>query len=181
MDEAVFTAVVDLLSEGASVEALSIEAVAARARVGKAAIYRRWPGKEALLVDVLSRIKGQPPPLVGDSVRDDLVRLLRPVKPSDERLVRGVMSCLLSELHRNPERYRLYQGIVEPRRQAIRQVLRRGIRTGELRPDIDVEVAVMMLTLPVLAQRLTRWHPGLEEEDLPERVVDTVLAGLVAR
>lgn len=180
VDEAVLTAVVDLLVEGTSVEALSIESVAARAGVGKAAIYRRWPGKDALLVDAVGRIKGRPPSLVGDSVRADLLRLLRPAKPPDERLAR-VMSCLVPELRRSPERYRLYQNLVEPRREAVRQVLRRGIRTGELRPDIDVEVAVMVLSAPVLVQRMTRWHPGLGEADLPERVVDLVLAGLAAR
>jgi hypothetical protein len=60
----------------------------------------------------------------------------------------------------------------------MREVLRRGVRTGELRADLDLEVAVAVLTAPVLIQKMLRWHPGLDDATLPERVVDLVLAGL---
>ncbi|QSB16930.1 TetR/AcrR family transcriptional regulator [Natronosporangium hydrolyticum] len=178
VDEAIIEAVLGLLAEGGSVETLSIEAIAARAGVGKATIYRRWSGKEALLVDAIASLKGPPPEPLGESVREDLIRLLSvgPKKP-DERTAQ-IMSCLVPEVQRSPERYRLYQGLVEPRREVMRQVLRQGISSGELRADLDVEVAVAALTAPVLIQRMLRWHPGLDDESLPARVVDTLLAGL---
>jgi AcrR family transcriptional regulator len=179
-DEAIIEAVLSLLSAGSTVEALSIEAVAARAGVGKATIYRRWSGKEALLVDAVSSMKGPLPQLAGESVRADLIRLLEFGPKPDQRLAR-IMSCLVPEVHTSPERYRLYQGLVEPRRDAMREVLRRGVRTGELRPDADLEVALAVLMGPVLIQRMLRWHPGLEDALLPARVVDTVLAGLATR
>jgi AcrR family transcriptional regulator len=180
-DEAIIEAVLGLLAEGSTVEALSIEAVAARAGVGKSTIYRRWPGKEALLVDAISNLKGPLPKARGESVREDLIRLLSPgPKQPDQRITR-IMSCLVPEVRTSPERYRLYQGLVEPRRQAIREILLRGVRTGELRPDTDLEVALAVLTGPILIQRMLRWHPGLDDGSLPERVVDIVLAGLAAR
>lgn len=179
VDRAILEAVLALLAEGSTVEALSIEAVAARAGVGKATIYRRWPGKEALLVEAIRSVKGPLPQPTGTSVRTDLVRLLRLRPEPDERVAR-IMSCLVPQVHRSPERHRLYQGLVEPRRELMRDVLRRGVRTGELRADLDVEVVVTLLTAPVLIQRMLRWHPDLDEETLPERVVDTVLAGLAA-
>ena len=178
--QAIVDAVLDLLAEGHTVEALSIEAVAARAGVGKATIYRRWPGKEALLVDAVGRLKGPLPTPAGGSVRADLIALLSPgPKKPDQRMTR-ILSCLVPEVHRSPERYRLYQGLVEPRRQALREVLRRGVHTGELRPDADVEAALAILMGPILIQKMLRWHPDLEDADLPERVVDTVLSGLAA-
>lgn len=180
VEQAIIEAVLSLLVEGSTVEGLSIEAVAARAGVGKATIYRRWPGKEALLVDAVSSVKGPLPRPAGRSVREDLILLLGPVpRKPDQRMTR-IMSCLVPEVHTSPERYRLYQGLVEPRREAIRQVLRRGVDTGELRPDTDIEVALAVLTGPILIQRMLRWHPGLDDSALPERVVDTVLAGLAA-
>jgi AcrR family transcriptional regulator len=181
VDEAIIEAVLDLLAEEQSVEALSIEAVAARAGVGKATIYRRWAGKEALLVDAVRTLKGPLPTLAGESVRDDLVTLLgwTGKKRLDERFAR-IMSCLSPEVHRSQEQYRIWQGLIEPRRELAREVLRRGIRTGELRADLDIEVAVTVLASPVLAQRMLRWHPDLDLDTLPERVVDMVLAGLRA-
>src|SRR5437764_1460247 len=86
-DEAIIEAVLDLLADGTPAESLSIEAVAAKAGVGKATIYRRWANKEALLVDAVASLKGELPRLAGESVRDDLIALLRPVgTPSHTRV-----------------------------------------------------------------------------------------------
>ena len=83
-DEAIIEATLDLLAEGMSVDVLSIEAIAARAGVGKATIYRRWTGKDALLHDALATSKAPAPLPAGESVRDDLVLLLVPVGPQPD-------------------------------------------------------------------------------------------------
>lgn len=178
VEQAIIEAALSLLAEGGTVETLSIEAVAARAGVGKSTIYRRWSGKEALLTDAIGNLKRPLPRPRGDSVREDLIRVLTlgPRQP-DQRITR-IMSSLVPDVHTSPERYRLYQGLLEPRRQAIREILRRGVHTGELRADLDIEVALALLTGPVLIQRMLRWHPGLDDRSLPRRVVDTALAGL---
>lgn len=177
-DQAIIEAVLDLLQDGTAVDALTIEAVAARAGVGKATIYRRWPNKEALLVDAIRRLKGDPPRPEGVSVRDDLVMLLSVMRrPHDHRAMR-VLPCLVPEVLRNPVHYRIYQELIEPRREAMREVLRRGMDTGELRPDLDIEVVLAILSGPVLVQKLLRWNPMIDDEKLPQRLVDTVLAGI---
>jgi AcrR family transcriptional regulator len=178
IDEAIIEAVLGLLQHGTAVEALSIEAVAAKAGVGKATIYRRWPNKDALVCDALRAIKGELPRPAGDSVREDLVMLLRAMqRPHDNRAMK-ILPCLIAEVHRNPEQHRLYQEMVEPRREIMRDVLRRGVATGELRPDIDIELTVALLSGPVLLQKLLKWNPKLDGPRLPERIVDTVLAGI---
>ena len=137
-DEAIIEAVLDLLADGTPAESLSIEAVAAKAGVGKATIYRRWANKEGLLVDAVASLKGELPRLAGESVRDDLIALLRPVGTPSHTRAGKIMPCLLSELHRSPELYRCFQKITEPRLELMRQVLRRGIDRGELRADLDL-------------------------------------------
>jgi len=179
-DEAIIEAVLDLLADGTPVELVSIEAVAAKAGVGKATIYRRWPNKDALLLDAVRALKGPPPEPAGVSVRDDLIMLAGAAnRNQDSRAVR-IMPCLIPEVHRNPQHYRLYQEIVEQRRAVMRRVLERGVASGELRPDTDIELAMALLTGPMLIQKLLRWHPSLDDETLPQRVVDAVLTGIGA-
>jgi len=177
-DEAIIDAVLDLLAEGTTAESISIEAVAARAGVGKATIYRRWPNRDALLVDAVITLKGPPPQLAGESVRDDLVTLLRPIGHQSPHPAAKVLPCLISELHRNEAMWHGYQQVIEPRRQLMRDVLARGVETGELRADLDIELSLALLSGPVLVQHLLRWNPRLDRETLPERVVDAVLAGI---
>ena len=180
-DEAIIDAALDLLAEGVGVDALSIEAVAARAGVGKATIYRRWPGKHELLLDTVRRLKvGQPEPR-GENVRDDLIALMGVVNISDDRRAERIWPCLVPEVVKHPELHELYQQIVEPRRERLRGVLRRGIETGELRPDLDIELTTLLLSGSVVLQRMLNWNPRLDMKTLAERVVDTVLAGIAAR
>ncbi|MCX4473230.1 TetR/AcrR family transcriptional regulator [Micromonospora sp. NBC_01655] len=180
-DEAIVEAALDLLAEGSTIEALSIEAIAARAGVGKATIYRRWPGKDALLLDALRRLKGVLPQPTGNSVRDDLVLLVGAVGHNIDPRAAKIMPCLVPEVNRSPDHFRIYQNIIEPRRQLMREVLRWGVRSGELRADLDIEVVMALLTGPMLVQRMLRWNPELDDDSLPGRIVDGVLNGIRAR
>jgi AcrR family transcriptional regulator len=177
-DEAIIDAVLDLLAEGTSADTISIEAVAARAGVGKATIYRRWPNKEALIVDAVISMKGAVPQVRGESVRDDLIVLLSRMAQHQDNRAAKIMSCLLPEIRRSSSMHGCYQDVVEPRRQVMREVLQRGVRTGELRPDLDVEFALTLLSGPVLVQALLRWNPVVDAEGFAARVVDAVFAGI---
>jgi AcrR family transcriptional regulator len=177
--EAIIDAVLGLLAEGTTVEALSVEAVAARAGVGKATIYRRWPHKEALVVEAVASTKEPIPELRGRSVRDDLVLLVEATGKARDSRAGRILPCMIPELQR-PGRLRdQYLEMVEARRDVTRRVIRRGIATGVLRPDTDVELAVALLTAPTVLSLLGS-APRLDEENLAERVVDTVLRGISA-
>jgi len=181
-DEAILEAVLDLLSEGVTVDAISIEAVAARAGVGKATIYRRWANKQAMLADAVRELKGAPPKPSGSNVRERLLSLLRVTAKGDDARAAKILPCLIPEVQRSEIAYRVWQeAVVEPRREAGRQVLRQAIADGELRADLDVEVALSVLTGSVLLNRMLRWNPALDDDTLPERVVDMVLDGIAAR
>jgi AcrR family transcriptional regulator len=179
-DQAIIEAALSLFAESGP-EGLCIERVAARAGVGKATIYRRWPGKEDLLLDAIAALKTPLPEPAGRSVREDLVTLLGTLcqDSADPRRARE-FALLLGEGTKYPRLMARYvETVLEPRREVVRAVLRRGVASGELRPDLDVDAALFMLVGAVVARR------GHEQQAIPagyaERVVDELLRGLGAR
>lgn len=175
-DNAIIEATLDLLTEEAGVDAVSMEAVAARAKVGKATIYRRWHSKEALIADALGALKAPPPQPSGASVRDDLINYARGTCAAimQPRLL-GLFWIVHSCATKYPELAREYdERIVEPRRETVREILRRGVESGELRADLDIEMIVRMLA--GTAQAWSR-EPGSLPDDLAVRIVDQILLG----
>jgi AcrR family transcriptional regulator len=179
-DRAIIDAALSLFAESGP-EGLCIEKVAAKAGVGKATIYRRWPGKEDLLLDAIAALQAPLPEPAGRSAREDLVMLLTTVSEAvaDPRRARE-FALLLGEGAKYPRLMARYvETVLEPRREVIRSVLRRGVATGELRASVDIEAALFMLTGAVLARG--KYEPGSMPPGYVERVVDELLAGLAPR
>src|ERR1700730_2645651 len=150
-EQAIIEATLDLFAEQ-GFEGVCVEAVAARAGVGKATIYRRWPNKEELLLAAFGSLKSPYPEPGGVSARDDLVAMLsvRCADRADPRKARRY-ALLLGEGQKSPRLMARYkETVVEPRHEAIRAVIRRGIESGELRADTDVEIAMLALTGTIL-------------------------------
>ena len=179
-DRAIIDAALSLFAESGP-EGLCIEKVAARAGVGKATIYRRWPGKEDLLLDALAAMQAPLPQPAGQSVRDDLVTVLSAMRDSVADPARArEFALLLGEGAKYPRLMARYvETVLEPRREVIRSVLRRGVASGELRAGVDIDAALFMLTGAVLARG--KYEPGSFPPGYVERVVDELLLGLAPR
>jgi AcrR family transcriptional regulator len=180
-EQAIIEATLDLFAER-GFEGVCVEAVAARAGVGKATIYRRWPHKEELLLAAFGSLKSPYPEPGGVSVRDDLLAMVKVMcaDKADPRKARRY-ALLLGEGEKYPRLMARYMAtVVEPRRDVMRAVIRRGIETGELRPDTDVEVALLTLIGVVLAKEKSG-DPDALNDEFAARVVDGVLLGLAAR
>jgi AcrR family transcriptional regulator len=178
-DQAILAAALDLFAE-LGPDALGIEQVAARAGVGKATIYRRWPGKEEMLLDALGSLATKMPEPQGRSVRADLTALLTAIcrEAADPRRAR-LFALLQGEGVRYPRLMKRYvETVVQPRRDIVRSVLRRGIGTGELRENADIEAAAFLLEGAVLASMYGSEPP---EPRYARRVVEELLRGLAAR
>lgn len=131
---------------------LAMETVARRAGVGKAALYRRWPSKAAMVAHLLERA-GAPPAEVPDlgsfraEVRaflDVSARLLR--RP----LVRRIVADLHAEMARSSELAALVRGRLQVARRALaRRILDRAVARGEVHPSVDVELVLDLLAAPL--------------------------------
>jgi AcrR family transcriptional regulator len=180
-EKAIIEAALDMLGEGIGVSELSIEAIAARAGVGKTTIYRRWSNKEDLVVDAVATLKPPIPPLRGASVRDDLITYLRVIAEESRHLrTRCIMNIAIGQTDRHPRlAERLKETIVEPRRTAVRAVLERGVAAGELRADLDVEMAMAILAGAMMWR--SKWAGEELPDNLAEQIVDEALLGFRTR
>ncbi|MEV6838607.1 TetR/AcrR family transcriptional regulator [Streptomyces sp. NPDC051133] len=179
VERAILEGVMKLLEEGVPLAELSIERIARTAGVGKATIYRRWSGKEELFVDVMRAAEPPDPVLPGISMRGDLVALLETLR---QRGLASRSSVILhnvyAQMKSSPKIWAAYHAsVITPRRVLAMEVLRRGQRSGELRPDIDPELANDLFIGPMLVRTVMRPDADLPE-GLAEEIVDTVLAGL---
>ncbi|MFI8179558.1 TetR/AcrR family transcriptional regulator [Actinacidiphila glaucinigra] len=180
-DTAIIEAVLSLLEEGATIADLSMERIARAAGVGKATVYRRWAGKNALMLDVMKSVDEQTPRLAGRSVRDDLVTCVefirrRALVKRSSALLRNVIAQAQNE----PELWAAYHDtVIAARRAQVGEVLRRGVRTGELRADIDPELLGDLFLGPMLSRSMLRPDAALPE-GLSELIVDAVLQGVRA-
>jgi AcrR family transcriptional regulator len=180
-DEAIMAAALDLFAESGPA-GLCIEQVAARAGVGKATIYRRWPGKEDMLIDGLPRLAAVLPAPQGRSVRADLIMLVEAAckEAGDPRRTR-LVALLQGEGVQYPRlKARYLESVVLPRREAFRAVLRRGVATGELRENTDIDAAMYLLNGAVVAV-MSGINADLADARYARRVVEELLRGLSAR
>jgi len=185
-EAAILDAVLGLFAEEVGYDDMSMEMIAAAAGVGKATIYRRWPNKEALLIDAIKRrmhpYDAQPPP-PGTPIRESLVLLLDAMRVHfQDGKAGGAYTVLIREARANSVLWERYnQEVIEPRRDLFRDVLRRGVEAGELRPDLDTERTMIMLTSALLF--VTRMCPPgapLVAADYSAALVDDLLRGAAA-
>jgi AcrR family transcriptional regulator len=167
-----------LLARGLS--AVSMDAVAERAGVSKATIYRWWPTKESLALDALFTEWAAVQPRLRDTgtLRGDLLALLRPwARLATSKPYGRVIGALVTEAQTDPAFAAEYlRRVVEPRRDQARAIFRRAIERGEIPADTKIEVAVDMVYGP-LYHRLLHGHAPLNDRFVRD-VVDMALAGI---
>lgn len=155
-DRKILLATLELLAvEG--LQGLRVEAVADRAGVGKTTIYRRWPAKRDLVAAALTAAAGAQSLVEIDtgSVRGDLLEFVRLRKAAMRRSGSALlMPRLVAESAADPELHALIRKtFVDPVRAPLTALLHRAVERGEVRGDVDVELAADLL-LGVLVFRL---------------------------
>lgn len=174
-----FDAARALLEEG-GYPAATIEAIAARSGVAKTTIYRRWPNRGALFVDLMGRLTETelPAPVGRDPLRG-LNLELRTAGANADRVPGRLMVSLLGEAQHDPEvRAALLERVLLPRREVRVRAIRRAQDSGMLRRDLHPHVAVDLLWGPVFYRMLVRHEPVTP--GFVTQVFESVMAGLKA-
>jgi AcrR family transcriptional regulator len=180
--QAILQAAFGLLEER-GLGATSMEAVAERAGVSKATIYRWWDSKELLALDALyagwdTAARG---PRDTGTLRGDILALVRPwVRLTRSRSSARILIAMMAAAAADPafgEAYRAH--FLEPRRDQARALFARAIARGEIPATTDVEVALDLMWGP-LYHRLLHGHAPLSER-FARQSVDTMLVGVLPR
>ncbi|CAM5379370.1 TetR/AcrR family transcriptional regulator [Streptomyces viridifaciens] len=177
---AVLTAAAELVAE-VGYGKLTIEAIAARAGVGKQTIYRWWPSKGAVVFDAFLAVNqhegGLALPDTGD-LAADLRAVLRPTSdeltdPRADRTYRAIIAELLNDPVLHSE-YRTR--LLDPLLEVTRDRLRAAREAGQLAPDADLDLAVELVYGPLYYRWQYRLGPLTHEH--ADRLVDAALRAL---
>jgi AcrR family transcriptional regulator len=169
VDAAIRSAVMDLLAE-AGYARLTMEQVAARAKVSKDSVYRRWPNKLALVTDALAH-RARAVPEVPDtgSLPGDMRAFLRALLRSRNAAARA-LAGVASEIATSPElRAAWHRGLGGMLTGCVREIVTRAAGRGELPAGADVE---LLSELPLsLLQNWRLEHAGQPGDDVADRIV----------
>lgn len=176
----VLESAIDLIAER-GIDATSMDSISERSGVSKATIYKHWPDKEALAMEVLVHVHGldeEPPLFDSGDFRRDLIARLAYQPGADAALKEKMWPHLMAYSARNPAFGDAWRArVVEPAREGLIAMIRRGQREGRLRKSIDTEAGVALLLGPfiythVFIRRLGREAP----RNLESQVADAFLA-----
>jgi AcrR family transcriptional regulator len=174
-EDVILRAVLDLVAEH-GVSGLTVDAVAARAGVGKQTIYRHWGSRARLIHAAISCMAADVAVPDTGSLRDDLVALLGQLVDFLGTSDAGrVYPSLIDAAERDGELDDLRQVNTAQRRATFEHVLRRGVERGELPSGVDVELLIDALAGPIFYRRL-RSRASVARVEV-EPLVDLVLAG----
>jgi AcrR family transcriptional regulator len=177
--EAILDATLELLAE-VGIEALSMEAVAARAGVGKTTIYRRWSSKEELITAAVRRLHTEAPIIDTGNLRDDLLAIAHAAEHGNPRAaLERLLPRFLGEAASNPALWQAYQDtIMAPRFRQFSALIERAMAREEIRSDLDPFVVLDLLGGGLLYGWLITGRLSPLPSDFVEQVIDALWRGI---
>ena len=159
-------------------DGMTIDMVAARAKAGKATLYRRWASKDELVIDAVACMKKESLefdklPDTG-TLRGDLVAMIRPHSIEDGEKKLQIMAGLMSMINSNPALAETaHQAIIEPRARVNRFFMQRAIDRGEIPADADIE------TLAVLSQAMGSYRTLMLRKPIDREYILSIIDGVI--
>lgn len=176
IDAAVLDATLDVLDE-TGYRRFALDPVARRAGTTKPAIYRRWPTRQQLVLAALAKRLGEVQVPDTTCTMCDLGECVELFVAAFQRMPPDVLGPLLADCAERSElREEFMSTLFTPPRAAVEQTLTRALHRGDLRPDLDVALAVDLLGSLVHYRALFGHAPTSTAE--VARAVETLLQGI---
>jgi len=174
--EQVLDAALRLFAER-GIDSTSMDAIAETSGVSKATIYKHWPDKAALCLEVMVRLHGleeEFPVPETDDIRAEIVSVLSRRSPIQySEMQTRLMPHLMAYAARNPSFGLAWRArVMEPPRAEITRLLKRAVDCGQLSPDLDYDLAVALLVGPMMYRHVLSLINRKMPKDMPDRVVE---------
>jgi len=177
---AILRAARELLAEGGPA-AVTMEGVASRAGVGKPTVYRWWPDRHAVAMAAL--MEGEAPQTTRRAPRSAILALRQQLRTIAERFASPTgrhVATMIAASDLETEFSKAFRNhFVLARRAEGRVLLEQAIREGDIRTDLDAEVALDLLYGPLFF-RLLMGHAPLDAS-FTDEVLSHALQGLARR
>jgi AcrR family transcriptional regulator len=170
----VLDAAIKLVSER-GVDATSMDAIAAKSGVSKATIYKHWADKDALLLELMAEVHGLHTRPVFDSgnTRADMAAVLSYKPPENPEIRERIMPHFLAYSATHAQFGLAWRNMVmEPPRQELKHLMKRGIKRGELPARLDFGLSLALLLGPIIYWKVFLTKTPEDPGDLAEGVVD---------
>lgn len=176
-DPEILEAALDVLAE-TGYDGMTIDMVAARAKAGKATLYRRWSSKPELVLDAVGCMKSKDLDLDSlpdtGTLRGDLVAMVRSPSIHESERKLKIMAGIVSMIARDPDLAEAaHAALMEPRAAANRILFQRAIDRGEIPADADVETLSTLGPAVVSYRVLLMRQPADREFML--RMIDRII------
>jgi AcrR family transcriptional regulator len=177
--DAVLNAALSLFAER-GIDATSMDAIAHASGVSKATIYKHWPDKDALCLEVMLRVHGGdagPPEVDSGDLRAELLAVLNRDAPEEYAELRmRIMPHLMAHAARNPAFAKAWRArVLEPPRSQLARVLDRAVARGQLPSTLNTELAIALLHGPVVYGHVLKMIDKKTPASLRELVVDAFM------
>ena len=171
----VLKAALELVAEH-GIDGTSMDAVAQKSGVSKATIYKHWADKDALLLEMIADASGANarPKFDSGDTRADLVAALSYRSPENPKLRDRLLPHIIAYTARN----RAFgiasrRMVLNPAMREIRHLIERGIEKRELKPELNLELAIGLLLGPMVYWHVfQKDHPPADMKPRAEGVVD---------
>jgi AcrR family transcriptional regulator len=173
----VLSAAIDLLAERGYSD-FSIDAIVRRTGVAKTTLYRHWPSRADLLVAVIKELEGGGPLPDTGSVRQDLLEFFAGrVRISQTQRWERSMPALVEAAAHDSELADIVAALTTQSLEQISALMRQGQDRGELRGDIDVDLAASVVMGPFVFRRLLLNRSPASRQ--VSTVIDMILHGVM--
>src|SRR4051794_39452295 len=176
IDTAILSATLMVLGES-GYGGLTLEEVARKAGTTKPAIYRRWSGRQRLVLAALGQRLGEARAPDTGCTLCDLDECLKVFVAAFRRMPPGVLGALFADCAGDEELEPAFMAaLFDPPRAAVRETLERAHARGDLRDDVDVGLILDLLGSLIHYRSLFQHAPTSDREI--ERAVEALLQGI---